>query len=235
MTNSTYANLSFTAFSEDELLIREILKNIPTSHPSRFLDLGCGTGENVFKLAEHYPDSKFIGVDISTVNIKQAQATISINNQRISFQSCDYLKLDSGLFDVIYAESVLHLIPASDECLYEKISNDVRHKGTLIVTMPYDCYYNRFLILLRKLGKKIRHRYIDKLILFVAKLVYPSIDEKILIDRIPYMYIVPYRMDSEVLRKKLEKQYHLKVIQSISCKSPSIAKLKHKLLVFRKM
>lgn len=237
MENLAFNQLNFTAYSNGLFIIDESLKKLCQQNPARILDLGCGVGTNLLEAAKIFPSSEFVGVDISENNIQTARKDISNKNlaTKISFETCDYLNFQTKPFDIIYAESVLHLISTEDKKLYQKIATDLQHDGLLVVTMPYDCLYNRILFQIRKTFRALRNKYIDKLILTVAKRIYPTVDIKVLEDRIPYMYLIPHRIDSQSFRQLLENQYQLKVVQSTICKSTSLAKPKHKLIVFRKI
>jgi len=42
--------------------------------PSRILDVGCGIGESIFKLAQLYPKAAFTGVDLEESHLERACA-----------------------------------------------------------------------------------------------------------------------------------------------------------------
>src|ERR1700747_1490797 len=57
----------------------------PVGH-CRVLELGCGVGGNLLPMAFHYPDSEFVGVDLSAVAIAQGQrsvAALGLSNIRL--------------------------------------------------------------------------------------------------------------------------------------------------------
>lgn len=201
----------------------------------RILDLGCGEGEKLLELNKAIPNAEFTGLDISVLNIQQAKENATKEHRvKVSFHTVDYLDYETEPFDIIYADSVLHLIAAPDALLYSKLSKDLQPKGIFIVTMPYDCLYNRVLIMLRLVCRSLRSKVLDKVILKIASLIYPAINPKILYDRIPYMYLIPHRMDSSSFRKLLKNKYQLTVLDSIICHSPSRIKPKHKMIIFQK-
>ena len=236
MTTPNYNDLPFSAFTEGSSISTELIKQFCIGKTARVLDLGCGIGKNLLAASRAIPNAEFIGVDISTINVTQAKKNASDNQlQNISFYIGDYLEYVEKPFDIIYADSVLHLITYSDEVLYKKISKDLLTDGILIVTMPYCCLYNYALIAFRRMLKCFRCDLIDHTILKIAKFIYPSVDLKVLEDRIPYMYIVPERLDSRSFRKLLEEKYHLTIVKSTTCHRVSLFKPKHKLLIFKKM
>ena len=236
MQETLFDNLRFTAITEDLPLIGKIVIEHSRMRASRVLELGCGIGETLVQIAKSSPNSIFHGIDISSININFANHNISHNDTgNIFFHLGDYLNFKTQPFNIIYAESVLHLITAPSNALFSKLSNDLKPNGLLIATMPDDCLYNRILFLYRHILKKLRCKLLDITILKVAQLLYPKISLNSLKDRIPYMYLVPYRLDTTALREILKKQYKLSVISSIRCNSTSIAKPKHNLIIFQKI
>lgn len=236
MTKSAFENLHFSAFNKESPISAEVLKPFCKKVPTRIMDLGCGTGNNLFMIEESIPNVDLMGIDISATNISQAEKNAEKNsNNKISFQLTDYLNYITKPFDIIYADSVLHLIVSADDTLFQKLSKDLLPHGVLIVTMPYSCLYNNLLIGLRCILRCFRTKLLDAIILKVAALIYPSTSLNLLKDRIPYMYMIPQRIDSSSFRKLLKRKYQLSLISSSNCPKVSFAKLKHKLLVFQKI
>ncbi len=56
---------------------QRLLSCVNLPHPSQVLDLGCGTGQLLGRLAAKFPDLQGIGLDLSPVMLKQARQ----NNQ----------------------------------------------------------------------------------------------------------------------------------------------------------
>ncbi|WFU44328.1 class I SAM-dependent methyltransferase [Bradyrhizobium sp. CB82] len=80
----------------------------------RVLELGCGVGGNLLPMAFQYPDSEFIGVDLSGVTIERGQrniATLGLSN--IKLLHCDIMNVDAdfGQFDYIIAHGVYSWVP----------------------------------------------------------------------------------------------------------------------------
>jgi len=115
-----------------------VLRFAPERPHLRVLDLGCGTGELVFRLADRLPSATFAGVDISSMNVAAAEQVrrSRADADRISFRAADYLTWDTPPFDVITTYSVLHLIPVDTGELVAKISRDVVPGGIVVNGMP---------------------------------------------------------------------------------------------------
>ena len=81
----------------------------------RVLELGCGDGSNLNWIAHTLPNSKFVGIDLSTKHISDAKSNadeIGINN--IEFHAADVMTLsvDSfGKFDYIIAHGLFSWVP----------------------------------------------------------------------------------------------------------------------------
>ncbi|WP_454647643.1 methyltransferase regulatory domain-containing protein [Bradyrhizobium liaoningense] len=85
----------------------------PVEH-CRVLELGCGVGGNLLPMAFQYPDSEFVGVDLSGVTIERGQrniATLGLSN--IKLLHCDIMNVDTGFgkFDYIIAHGVYSWVP----------------------------------------------------------------------------------------------------------------------------
>jgi len=79
----------------------------------RVLDVGCGSGRIMSRLAEIYPNSRFVGVDLSLEAIELARTEASRKGlQNIEFVAADlsdfHLKADSESFDLITTFDAVH-------------------------------------------------------------------------------------------------------------------------------
>lgn len=80
----------------------------------RVLELGCGVGGNLLPMAFQYPDSAFVGVDLSGVTIARGQRNIeSLGLSNIKLLHCDIMNVDAtfGQFDYIIAHGVYSWVP----------------------------------------------------------------------------------------------------------------------------
>jgi methyltransferase-like protein/ubiquinone/menaquinone biosynthesis C-methylase UbiE len=80
----------------------------------RVLELGCGVGGNLLPMAFQYPNSEFVGVDLSGVTIERGRqnvATLGLEN--IKLLHCDIMNVDAifGEFDYIIAHGVYSWVP----------------------------------------------------------------------------------------------------------------------------
>jgi len=80
----------------------------------RVLELGCATGGNLIPMADALPESHFLGVDFSPVQIAQAQKVVdAIELKNIDLRAIDILELDHniGHFDYIICHGVYSWAP----------------------------------------------------------------------------------------------------------------------------
>ncbi|MBR1232077.1 methyltransferase regulatory domain-containing protein [Bradyrhizobium sp. AUGA SZCCT0182] len=88
----------------------------PPAEHCRVLELGCGVGGNLLPLAFQYPESEFVGIDLSGVTIERGQRNLAgLGLTNIKLLHCDILEVDPsfGQFDYIVAHGVYSWVPAS--------------------------------------------------------------------------------------------------------------------------
>lgn len=169
------------------------------------VEIGCGTGETSLAIARARPDAQVVGLDISAVNIAAADSAKggSAVNKRVNFVTADFMKWDGPQADLIFGESVLHLIEVDTSDLVRKLANALRPGGQLVFTIPRACIRNDVLFLLRRAWSTMPRESADRVALAIAQKVYPALPESLLRDRLGYLRLVPERTDGEAFRKLL--------------------------------
>ena len=86
----------------------------PEPSNSRVLELGSASGGNLMPLALDYPDSEFVGIDISSVQIAEGERqrkALGLDNLRL--EALDIMQLDEsyGQFDYIICHGVYSWVP----------------------------------------------------------------------------------------------------------------------------
>ena len=84
-------------------------------HPLRgdVLDVGCGTGEIIVRLAAKYAEAAFVGVDVEEAHLERAAARCAQFGDRVRFQKDDALALSFGdaSFDYVICRHVIQAVP----------------------------------------------------------------------------------------------------------------------------
>ena len=87
----------------------------------RILDAGCGTGEASHRLAELFPDSQILGVDIINAHLDLARKRYARLGARLAFehQTIFSLRAADHTYDLTVCRHVLHSIPHADRVIAE--------------------------------------------------------------------------------------------------------------------
>jgi ubiquinone/menaquinone biosynthesis C-methylase UbiE len=102
------------------------------------LDAGCGSGEISWRLAELFPRSHVLGVDIIDHHLDLARSRYSNLAPRLKFQHQSVFELDAadGSFDLTVCRHVLHSIPHADLVIAELMR--VTRRGGYLHLIPED-------------------------------------------------------------------------------------------------
>lgn len=212
-----------------------VLQHAASNRPLRVLDLGCGTGSLVSRLADAMPSASITGIDVSPANIAAAERRMApASGSRVQFAVADYLSFNDPPFDLIVCDGVLHLITASTDALVRKLSADLTSEGLLICDMPYDCVYNQIFSAVRRLLRAMRSPITDRAILAVGRLLHArDMDVAGLRERVGYMYIPPERVMGRTLAHSFDAA-GLHRIATHPMPSTSLSQLRHNVTVWSK-
>jgi ubiquinone/menaquinone biosynthesis C-methylase UbiE len=100
-----------------------LLKRYPLPKEPRILDAGCGTGEGASRLAELFPNSRVLGVDIIDAHLELARSRYKSLAPRLAFehQSIFELQAREESFDLTVCRHVIHSIPHPDRVIGELV------------------------------------------------------------------------------------------------------------------
>lgn len=89
----------------------------------QILDAGSGTGEGASRLADHFPKSRVLGVDVIEENLARARVQFAALAPRLSFErrSAYELQLPAQSFDLTVCRHVLHSIPHPEQVVAELV------------------------------------------------------------------------------------------------------------------
>jgi methyltransferase-like protein/cyclopropane fatty-acyl-phospholipid synthase-like methyltransferase len=89
--------------------------NAPDFKKARILELGCSSGGNIIPIAAYYPNTKCVGVDLSSKQVERGQKIIDglgLKNMTLKAMSItDITKKEFGEFDYIISHGVYSWVP----------------------------------------------------------------------------------------------------------------------------
>jgi SAM-dependent methyltransferase len=225
----------FTTRSDAAASLVEIWRRLRSAPgPRRVLDLGCGTGGAAIEIARDSEGCTAVGLDIVQSNIDRAiqDTQASGLSHRASFVCSPYETWQGGAFDAILSDGVLQLIDISNDTLANRLAANLVVGGLLVATMPDSSFGNFLRIGSRRLWR-ISPAVFDRLLLALAKRLYPQFSTDMLEERLPYMRVLPVRLYDEAFVAALVSA-GLERVAELPWPSPSIAKLRHRVLVWRR-
>ncbi|MGA9407701.1 MAG: class I SAM-dependent methyltransferase [Bacteroidota bacterium] len=95
------------------------------------LDVGCGTGEFLTRLAVCFPTGQLVGIDISTDIIPRS-------HEKVKFINSDIVEFElEEKFDIVFSDNVMeHIAPADTRSHLESIKKVLKKDGKIIIIMP---------------------------------------------------------------------------------------------------
>lgn len=97
------------------------------AHPCHVVDLGCGSGGLLRRLARARPDCEFVGIEHAPLPWLWARlATLGLANVQVRYG--DFWRQHLGLFEVVYA----FLSPAPMTGLWQKALDEMRPQALLV-------------------------------------------------------------------------------------------------------
>ena len=113
-----YPSQPFRDTHPDHLAVVATLLGLRSARADRcrVLELGCASGGNLIPLAYTYPDSTFLGIDLSVEQIRQGEelrAALGLTN--VELRALNLLEVDDqfGTFDFIICHGVYSWVPAA--------------------------------------------------------------------------------------------------------------------------
>lgn len=99
----------------------------------RILDLGCGTGQQLLKLANKYPNAKITGLDASKEMLEKAAIKLN-HNDGISLinNSFENYIPKAGKYDLIFCSYSLSII-GNNSHLFAVLKNALKPEGAIAV------------------------------------------------------------------------------------------------------
>ena len=91
--------------------------------PRSVVDVGCGTGEVISRLASLFPKASFTGVDVEESHLDRARSKNAPFGDRVRFQRDDamHLSLKDAQFDLAISRHVLQALPDARRAVQEMV------------------------------------------------------------------------------------------------------------------
>lgn len=122
---------------------KRIIRELPLSisRPVRILEVGCGTGYNLVRLAKQFPQAELIGLDVSPDMTALSQKSTRAFSERVQIIQAPYQK-DHQLFAdqvdvVLFSYSLTMINPQWSELILQA-KKDLKPGGFIAVTDFHD-------------------------------------------------------------------------------------------------
>jgi 2-polyprenyl-3-methyl-5-hydroxy-6-metoxy-1,4-benzoquinol methylase len=179
--------------------LQEIGQYIPNG--GRVLDIGCGFGLFTLYFAAMHPETRFLGIDLSSARIEAARASarhLGLRNAEFACRNAISL-LDSSLpkHDAVVTLDVLHHLPVhAGNDLLNTIYHDILSENSLLVikditTRPRAMLYFTFLLdLIMNPRSSFYYRSVDSWLELLAGIGFSRLEQHYLWDILPYPHVL---------------------------------------------
>jgi trans-aconitate 2-methyltransferase len=123
----------YVAFEDERTRpVRDLVNAVPETQARSVVDLGCGPGNSTEVLAARFPGASVTGLDSSPDMIEAARKRLpALRFELAAIETWD----ETGPFDVILANAVLHWVPVHAAVLPHLVGK-LAPGGSLAVQMP---------------------------------------------------------------------------------------------------
>lgn len=131
---AAYAGADFA--EANSLFVKLLQHNFPHHVPHRIIDLGCGPGDILVRMARTWPDARLTGVDGSRAMLTHARAAVAAAGLQVRINLLQRRLQDLSLppeFDTIVSNSLLHHLHDPD-LLWRRIA-ELGPAGAVILVM----------------------------------------------------------------------------------------------------
>lgn len=127
---------------------RSELVNLLTGHvrPKRILEVGCGTGTNLLRLARAFPEAEIVGLDLSADMLNLARKKAASLAPRVSFRHAAYQEpVNAGApFDLIVFSYCLSMINPGFAHVLQTCRQDLAPSGIVAIVDFHDTPFEWF-------------------------------------------------------------------------------------------
>ncbi|MEM9261521.1 MAG: methyltransferase domain-containing protein [Bacteroidota bacterium] len=120
---------------------KHLLANLPfrPTEPLQILEVGCGTGHNLLRLAKKYPEAEITGIDLSADMLAKAGKKVTHFGDRIQLLNGAFGDADLGnSFDLIIFSYCLTMVNPGWEALVRAAHRRLLPQGLIAVVDFHD-------------------------------------------------------------------------------------------------
>ncbi|MCP4369196.1 MAG: class I SAM-dependent methyltransferase [Deltaproteobacteria bacterium] len=201
-----------------------------------YLDIGCGSGTQIFSLAPYFKNFLFTGIDLSEPNISSCNKELSSMSDRWRFDFIhdDFIEYNFHTkFSLAFSYSVFQLMQTPMDELLKQVWELLQPNGYFLLSMPYHCKYNKYLNYFRGFLGIFRCKLFDWLMVNMAYLLYrKKFSKSFLKERMIYLDQVDYNLLDV---KKIEALHPFwKIEFQEMTPSPSFIQSRHMTIILKK-
>ena len=115
------------------IVYHDLEERILSTKPARVLDLGCGNGNVLMRIAGH-ADAELYGLDLSSEMIREAEKRLR-GKAALVVGDAEALPYDDHTFDTVVCNASFHHYP-NPELVLGEVRRVLKDKGTLILGEP---------------------------------------------------------------------------------------------------
>lgn len=128
---------------------KSIIRQLPfeSDSPLKILEIGCGTGYNLRRMARRFPKAQLIGMDVSSHMIQKSAQSTTAFKQRVQLIQEPYQLGDrrfEGAMDLVLFSYSLTMINPQWSELIEQAKRDLKPGGMVAVTDFHDSKFGWF-------------------------------------------------------------------------------------------
>lgn len=101
------------------------------SQPREILEVGCGTGHNIIRLAQKFPNARITGLDLSDDMLAIARKKTAHYANRVELRKTAQVGSDQHLFDVVVFSYSLSMMNPGWESVLRQALTDLKPGGLL--------------------------------------------------------------------------------------------------------
>ncbi|GAK53998.1 methyltransferase type 12 [Candidatus Moduliflexus flocculans] len=125
----------------------EIITEIHNARaPARILEIGCGTGKNLARMARLFPQAELTGIDLADAMLKVARKKFAAMPQRVTFVSKPYEQplAPDNPFDLILCSYSLSMMNPGWEGVIDCAARDLAPGGLMAVVDFHDSPFRAY-------------------------------------------------------------------------------------------